>query len=260
MYYQSLDLLTALLGSVSTITTIGIYNPGILSMQALEKALLIVVFITSVGSVASLVQETFTVALKSELRTEILTMRRTERMKNHVIVVGYKFLGKYVVDNLKSLGLGFVVIAKDNEQLEMLRKEGITAMVGQPTHIYETLKKTGMERASYLISTFDDDGDNMLAVLSAKKLNKNIRAISIINDKDLVESAKAAGSDMVAPIYDIIGQMLASSSISSEVAGIVMSEKLKSKYVVGFEIPAQGIKYGDVDRGDLYCWFTEMAR
>jgi Trk K+ transport system NAD-binding subunit len=107
-----------------------------------------------------------------------------------------------------------------------------------------------VERASYLISTFDDDGDNMLAVLSAKKLNKNIRAVSIINDKELIESAKAAGSDIVAPIYDIIGRMLASSIISDEVAGIVLSEKLQSKYVVGFEITAQGIKYGDIDRGD----------
>ncbi|HVP16226.1 MAG TPA: NAD-binding protein [candidate division Zixibacteria bacterium] len=250
MYYQGLDLLTALLGSVSTITTIGIYNPGILSMPAPEKALLIVVFILSVGSAASLVQGTFTVALKSELRTEILTMRKARRLKNHVIVVGYKFLGKYVVDDLKSLGLEFVVIAKDNDQMELLRKEGITAVAGQPTHIYETLKTAGVEKAAYLISTFDDDGDNMLAVLSAKKLNKNIRAISIVNDKDLVESAKAAGSDTVAPIYDIIGRMLASSTISNEVAGIVLSEKLKSKYVVGFEITAQGIKYGDVDRGD----------
>ena len=250
MYYQGLDLLTALLGAVSTITTIGIYNPGILTMPASEKALLIVVFILSVGSAASLVQGTFTAALKSELRTETLTMRRARRMKNHVIVVGYKFLGKYVVDDLKSLGLEFVVIAKDNDQMEMLRKEGITAVGGPTTHIYETLKKAGVERASYLISTFDDDGDNMLAVLTAKKLNKNIRAVSIINDKELVESAKAAGSDTVAPIYDIIGRMLASSIISNEVAGIVLSEKLKSKYVIGFEITSQGIKYGDIDRGD----------
>jgi voltage-gated potassium channel len=250
MYYQGLDLLTALLGSVSTITTIGIYNPGILSMPASEKALLIVVFIASVGSAASLVQGTFTIALKGEERTETLTMRRASRMKNHVIVVGYKFLGKYVVDDLKSLGLEFVVIAKDNDQIELLRKEGITALGGPTTHIYETLKKAGVEKASYLISTFDDDGDNMLAVLNAKKLNKNIRVISIVNDKELVESAKAAGSDTVAPIYDIIGRMLASSTISNEVAGIVVSEKLQSKYVVGFEITAQGIKYGDIDRGD----------
>ena len=163
-------------------------------------------------------------------------------MKNHVIVVGYKFLGKYVAESLKSLGTEFVVIAKDNDQLEMLRKEGVEGVGGPTTHIYETLKKAGVERASHLISTFDDDGDNMLTILTAKKLNKNIHAVSIINDKELVESAKAAGSDTVAPIYDMIGKMLASSTISNEVAGIVLSEKLKSKYVVGFEITISRIK------------------
>jgi Trk K+ transport system NAD-binding subunit len=162
----------------------------------------------------------------------------------------YKFLGKYVAESLKSIGSEFVVIAKDNDQLETLRKEGVEGVGGPTTHIYETLKKAGVEKASHLIATFDDDGDNMLTILTAKKLNKNIHAVSIINDKELVESAKAAGADTVAPIYDMIGQMLASSTISNEVTGIVLSEKLKSKYVVGFEIISQGIKYEDIDKGD----------
>ncbi len=250
IHYQGLDPLTALLGAVSTITTIGIYAPNIVIMPVLEKVLLIAGIIVSVGSAASLLQATFTAAMKRELLTQTLSTRKINRMKNHVIVVGYKFLGKYVVEGLKSIGSEFVVIAKDNDQLETLRKEGVEAVGGPTTHIYETLKKAGVERASHLISTFDDDGDNMLTILTAKKLNKNIHAVSIINDKELVESAKAAGADTVAPIYDMIGQMLASSTISNEAAGIVLSEKLKSKYVVGFEINTQGLKYGDIDKGD----------
>ena len=250
IHYQGLDPLSALLGAVSTITTIGLYAPNIVIMPVLEKVLLIVGIIVSVGSAASLLQATFTVALKRELLSQTLSTRKINRMKNHVIVVGYKFLGKYVAESLKSLGTEFVVIAKDNDQLEMLRKEGVEGVGGPTTHIYETLKKAGVERASHLISTFDDDGDNMLTILTAKKLNKNIHAVSIINDKELVESAKAAGSDTVAPIYDMIGKMLASSTISNEVAGIVLSEKLKSKYVVGFEITSPGLKYEDIDKGD----------
>ncbi len=250
IHYQGLDPLSALLGAVSTITTIGIYTPNIVIMPALEKVLLIVGIIVSVGSAAYLLQATFTAAVKRELLNQILLSRKINRMKNHVIVVGYKFLGKYVAESLKSFGSEFVVIAKDNDQLETLRKDGVEAVGGPTTHIYETLKKAGVERASHLIATFDDDGDNMLTILTAKKLNKNIHAVSIINDKELVESAKAAGADSVAPIYDMIGQMLASSTISNEVTSIVLSEKIKSKYVVGFEIISQGLKYGDIDKGD----------
>jgi voltage-gated potassium channel len=249
-HYQGLDPLTAFLAAVSTITTIGIYAPNIVTMPVLEKVLLIVGIIVSVGSAASLLQATFSAAMKRELLAEALVTRKINRMKDHVIVVGYKFLGKYVVEGLKSIGSEFVVIAKDNNQLETLRKDSVEAVGGPTTHIYETLKKAGVERAAHLISTFDDDGENMLTILTAKKLNKNIHAVSIINDKELLESAKAAGSDTVAPIYDMIGQMLASSTISNEVAGIVLSEKLKSKYVVGFEITSQELRYGDIDKGD----------
>ena len=253
IHYQGLDPLSALLGAVSTITTIGIYSPNIVIMPALEKVLLIVGIIVSVGSAASLLQATFTAAMKRELLTQTLSERKIARMKNHVIVVGYKFLGKYVAESLKSTGSEFVVIAKDNDQLETLRKDGVEAVGGPTTHIYETLKKAGVERAAHLIATFDDDGDNMLTILTAKKLNKNIHAVSIINDKELIDSAKAAGADSVAPIYDMIGQMLAlrvSSTILNDAADLVLSEKLKSKYVVGFEINSQGIKYGDIDKGD----------
>ena len=55
-HYQGLDWLTALLGSVSTVTTIGLYAPNIVSMPQTEKILLIIVIIVSVGSAASLVQ------------------------------------------------------------------------------------------------------------------------------------------------------------------------------------------------------------
>ncbi len=92
IHYQGLDPLSALLGAVSTITTIGLYAPNIVIMPALEKVLLIAGIIVSVGSAASLLQATFTAAMKRELLTQTLATRKINRMKNHVIVVGYKFL------------------------------------------------------------------------------------------------------------------------------------------------------------------------
>jgi voltage-gated potassium channel len=45
MHYQGLDFLTALVGSVSTITTIGIYAPNLITMPASEKAWLMMTVI-----------------------------------------------------------------------------------------------------------------------------------------------------------------------------------------------------------------------
>jgi voltage-gated potassium channel len=245
MWYQDLDFLTALLGSVSTITTIGIYAPNIVLMDPVEKALLIVVFIVAVGSAASLLQSTVSVALKRGIMSTELAQRIAKGMERHVIVVGYKFLGKYMVENLHALNVEFLVIVKDESQLDILAHLRIPALYTPITHIYETLKRVNVEKAAILISTMDNDGENMLAVLAAKKLNSNIRTISIVNDKELVGGVRNAGADLVIPYLDIMGQILTLSSVS-RTAGILFTEHLKSGHVAEFKIEASGITYGDI--------------
>jgi len=117
---------------------------------------------------------------------------RVSTMSNHVIVMGYSFLGKYVAEKLKDMGMEYVVVAKDEEQVEIARNNGITAMSSPINLVYDALKKVGIERASSLVATYDDDGDNMLSIMVAKQLNPKIRAITIINERELREGAKAA--------------------------------------------------------------------
>ena len=65
-HYQGLNWLTALLGSVSTVTTIGLYAPNINIMPNPEKILLIIVIIASVGSAASILQSLISTVTKKE--------------------------------------------------------------------------------------------------------------------------------------------------------------------------------------------------
>jgi len=246
MHYQGLDFLTALLGSVSTITTIGIYAPNLITMPASEKAWLIFIFIVSVGSAASIVQGTVSAAVKKEFLTEEITLKKAKRMKNHVIVMGYKFLGKYIVENLKPLGMEYIVIARDQSQVDALRSQGIPTINAPITHAFEALKQAGVERACAIVSTFDDDCDNMLAILSAKKLNKEIRTITIVNERELAESARDSGADIVVSLHDVVGELLAISTISKEITGVFLTDRLKSRHIAEFEITASGIKYGNL--------------
>ncbi|VVB88078.1 Calcium-gated potassium channel MthK [uncultured archaeon] len=246
MHYQGLDMLTALLGSVSTITTIGIYAPNLVTMPASEKAWLIIIFIVSVGSAASIVQGTVSAAVKKEFLTEAITLKKAKRMKNHVIVMGFKFMGKYIVENLKPLGVEYIVITRDAGQVDALRSQGIPAIYAPITHAFEVLRQAGAERAIALISTFEDDCDNMLAILSAKKLNKEIRTITVVNDRELAESARDSGADIVVSLHDVVGEMLAISTISKEITGVFLTDRLKSRHIAEFEITASGIKYSDI--------------
>ncbi|HZW58328.1 MAG TPA: hypothetical protein VFF30_18720 [Nitrososphaerales archaeon] len=113
IHYQHLDHLTAFLGSVSTITTIGIYAPNIVGMTASEQILLIITFIVSVGLAASIVQSTITTAMKKGLLREQLVKKKIGRLEGHVIVAGYSYLGKYVTEWLEHLNVGHAVISRD---------------------------------------------------------------------------------------------------------------------------------------------------
>ncbi|MDP7975000.1 MAG: NAD-binding protein [TACK group archaeon] len=246
MYYQDLDPLTALLASVSTITTIGLYSPNLVTIPSSEKVLLIITFITSVGLAASIVQTTVSSAVRRELLAEESAKLKVKAMNGHVIVMGYKYLGKYVVESLNNLGLSYVVLVRDSSQLDALRLDGIPAMSAPVTHTYKALLDAGVQKASALISTFEDDGDNMLVVLNAKKLNPNLKVITVVNDRELVEGAQAAGADVALVPSELMGNILALSTISDEVEGVFLTNELRSRHVAAFEVKVSGIKYADV--------------
>jgi voltage-gated potassium channel len=167
-------------------------------------------------------------------------------MENHVILVGYRFLGKYVAESLQRLKVDFIVITRTKEQVDILKANKITGFYAPITRLYEALKEANVEKASTLVSTIENDSENMLAVLTAKQLNKGIKTISIVNDRALVRGVKNAGADVVVPYFDIMGHMLATSSISREISGVFFSSDLKSKFIAEFRIGVSGITFRDL--------------
>jgi Trk K+ transport system NAD-binding subunit len=157
-------------------------------------------------------------------------------MQNHVIVVGYGFLGIYVVQKVKEMGLDFVVLVRDEEKVPLLHKSGIPAISSPMSRSYQSLKAAGADRCSALICTLDDDGDNMLAILNAKKINPKLRAITVVNDKDHKDAALTSGADIVVAPYEIVGQILAMSTVSNAISAIFVGGSLKSRHVAEFDI------------------------
>jgi voltage-gated potassium channel len=247
-HYQGLNWLTSLLGSVSTITTIGIYSPDIVTMPNPGKILLIIVIIASVGSAASLLQSLVLSVTKKEFFMNQVDRIKLSTMSNHVIVMGYSFLGKYVAEKLKDMGTEYIVVARDEEQVELARNEGITAMASPVNLVYDALKKAGIERASSLVATYDDDGDNMLIVMVAKQLNPKIRVVTIINERELREGAKAAKADVVVAPSDIIGNILATATASNEIVGAFLPGRFGGKNIAEFTIVKEGLTTGNIEQ------------
>ena len=68
----------------------------------------------------------------------------------------------------------------------------------------EVLKKAGIEKANVLISCLDSDGDNILQIIIAKKLNPKLRIVSRAGYEKFIPNLKNAGANQII-IPEIIG-------------------------------------------------------
>ena len=171
------------------------------------------------------------------------------KLENHVIVLGYGLLGIYVVEKLKRMGIPYVVVVQDESLLPSLQKSHVPAVGSPIAKSFQTLKTAGASRASAIIATYDDDGDNLLSILNAKKINPGLRAITVVNDRDMAEAATASGADIVLAPYELTGQLLALSTVSKGISAIFVKGSFKSKHISEFVVDGPGkADYVDLNR------------
>jgi voltage-gated potassium channel len=246
-YYQHLDLLTSFVGSVSTITTIGIYTPNIVGMRPSEQVLLALTFIVSIGLAASIVQGILTSVVNREILRERSVTRKIGHVRGHVIVAGFNYLGKYAVEWLHEMKVDHVIITVDSSVARSLQLSGELAIHASASRSFQALREAGVHRASTLVCALDDDGDNLLVAMNARRQNNNVRILTVVTDRDLAEAAKASSDiDVVFPIFDIVASILAFSAIAPEVVGMFIAPPLSpdigrvSRYVAEFMVGPTG--------------------
>lgn len=238
-YYEHLHPVDALLASVSTITTIGLYVPNggnFSTLNQTEAELLIVLIIVSVGAAASLLQGTVSTVVNGDLARGAAERSLIKRMRGHVIVFGYAHLGRYVADKLVELGLDCVVVTRDPAIYDALTKRKVLVVLEQENRPIVTLKEAGVEHASTLIAAHEKDSDNMLAILSARRLRPDIRVISVVHDEELTDTARNAGADVVIPSSVSVGHLLALSATTRDLVGIVFSERVGTREIAQFSV------------------------
>ena len=237
--YEHLPPLDALLASVSTITTIGLYVPNggdFLTLNRTEAALLILMIIISVGAGASVLQSTVNSVVNGDMAKGEADKRLIARLRNHVIIYGYTHMGRYVADKLEELGLDYVVISRNPTVYQELINKDIFAVIEHETQPIEALTAAGVEKASMIIVSHTDDSDNMLFVLSARKMRPDIRIVTVVHDANLIGMAKNAGADVVIPASVTVGHLLALSAVTKDIVGVVFSEKIGTKELAEFSI------------------------
>ena len=250
--YEGLPALLALFASVSTVTTIGLFSPkngNLFAMDKNEAILLIVLMVVSVGSGASLVQSTVSMAVSEGGKAEA-NARLIRRLKGHTVVYGYTHMGKYIVERLEELGHDAVVIAKTPETYNLLQKKNLFVVLENETDIIEALKSAGIEKASLVIGADANDSDNMRLILTARKLRPDIKIHSVVHDASSVEMEKDAGANVVIPTTVAVGTLLALLAENEDLVGLVFTPKKVTEaineHVIHASSPLVGKKIRDI--------------
>ncbi len=239
VYYEGLPPLDGLYAAVSTITTIRLFVPhngAVTTMPTTEVVLLIVTILVSVGAAASFLQGTVNAVVNGDLARGEAEKSLIRKMKNHVIVFGYAHLGRYVADKLGELGMDYVVVTHDPAIYDQLTRKKALVVLQHENRPIVALKDAGIADASILIAAHEKDPENMLIILSARRLKSDVRIISVVHDEQLMDTAKNAGADVVIPSSVSVGHLLALSAVTRDLVGIVFSEKVGTKEIAQFSV------------------------
>ncbi len=139
-------------------------------------------------------------------------MRNIKQLKDHYIVCGGGRVGSNVAVDLIKSKKNVVIIDRDAETITAFKKRKILAILGDSLDS-EVLKQAGINKAKAVISCLDSDGDNMLQIIVAKKMNKKVKIVSRASHEKFIDNLKNVGANDIIIPEIIGGQKMAQAAI-----------------------------------------------
>ncbi|HSG01172.1 MAG TPA: cation:proton antiporter [Vicinamibacterales bacterium] len=123
----------------------------------------------------------------------------TEKLHDHVVIVGCGRVGRHIAEALARLGIPRLVIEADPMRLDKLRELRVPTLYGDAGNS-ELLAHAALPRARALVITLPDDGAALAVVTSARQLAPDIHVVARASTWDGARRLKAAGvAEVVRP-------------------------------------------------------------
>jgi len=202
--YQLIEgwsFLDALFMTVITESTIGYGETKPLSDAG--RVFTIILIFLSLGLVSYAISVLFSFAVGGEFKRIIQGHRMDnaiQKLTDHIIICGAGNTGRYIVDEFRKVRVPFVIIDRDPEVIESLNKQaGVLTILADATED-TALLAAGITRARGLVSTLNDDKENVFVVLGARSMNPNLRIVSeVVNAENTEKLRKAGATEIVSP-------------------------------------------------------------
>ena len=139
-------------------------------------------------------------------------MKKAKSLNNHCIIAGGGRVGSHTADSLSKHTNNILIVDKEDENIDALRKKGYLAVKGDVLDEH-FLEEINIDKAKQLIACLGDDSDNILLVLTAKELNHTIKISARANYDKSVPKLKHAGASYVVVPASIGGEELAKTAV-----------------------------------------------
>ncbi len=135
-------------------------------------------------------------------------------LRDHVIVLGYGYLTRPVLDKLGKK-TRYVVVATDPELAERLQLKGYEVVESESVN-EEALEAAGIGRASAVVVASENDAEDALSILTVREHNPEIQIISVASNVENARKLRRAGANTVISPANIVGKLLAESALTGE--------------------------------------------
>ena len=210
MVLLKVDFIDALYMTVITISTVGFREVGTTSAASeIFSIFMIFLGVGIVGYTFTTVVAMFVEGKLGDLWKGSKMDKKISALNNHYIICGSGELAEVIIDKFIKEKLDFVVITNNREDLDDYSHHDILVIEGQSTE-ENVLDHAGIMKAKGLISTLDTEVDNIVTVLTARNMNKDIYIISNAITKSGSDKLMKVGANKTLSATEISGKRMAS--------------------------------------------------
>ncbi|SHG99793.1 NAD-binding protein [Halobaculum gomorrense] len=191
---------------IVTIGTVGYGDITPLSARAKWFSLSVILFGTGAFTIA--VSSLVAPAIESRMAAAFGNMSASELtlLEDHVLVLGYNDLTEPLLEELGD-GTDVAVITDDGDAASHLEAEGVNVLTADPTDD-AALHDANVGTARGVVVALTDDSEAVLAVVTARKANPDIRIVTAASDRQQADKLRHVGADEVISPTRIGGRLL----------------------------------------------------
>ncbi|NEN25387.1 potassium channel protein [Cryomorpha ignava] len=196
MLIENYEFRDALYMTMQVVSTVGFNEVRPFTGYGKEFTIVLIVmsFSTFAFAVTSLWKILSSENIQAFLKYKSLK-KKMEHLSDHVVICGYGRNGAQAAKVLRAYGQEYVVIEQNESRLnELSQQKDIIFIEGDATED-SVLEKAGILRARGLISSLEEDADNIFVVITARQLNKNLVITARANEENTVKKLMAAGAN-----------------------------------------------------------------